>query len=164
MSSHRSLPLRGEISLASSLVPQDQEYPDDHPSFPASSLSSSTRRRKRTAKKGDIVTVQLHMELDPDYAIEPLFDLHGQHSFLLGYGNYLPDLHKLLLQQPEGSSLTNVSIDAGWGVVNSDLMATLTPSQFSDPTIAEPDATKQTQINRQNGNLGRRTWDSLGWE
>jgi len=126
MSSHRSLPPRGGISLASSLVPQDQEYPDDHPSFPASSLSSSsTRRRKRTAKKGDIVTVQLHMELDPDYAIEPLFDLHGQHSFLLGYGNYLPDLHKLLLQQPEGSSLTNVSIDAGWGVVNSDLMATL---------------------------------------
>jgi len=31
MSSHRTLPPRAGISLASSLVPQDHEYPDDHP-------------------------------------------------------------------------------------------------------------------------------------
>ena len=97
----------------------------------------------KPAQKGDIVTIDFHLELQYPHdnneattttttttTIEPLFDRTGKASFVLGYGNYVPELHELLLHQCKGDSLENKYIDAGWGDVNPNLIASLKVSDF----------------------------------
>jgi peptide-methionine (S)-S-oxide reductase len=65
---------------------------------------------------GDIVTVQLELTPENGYVPDHLFDTSGEVTLVLGWGNYLPGLHELLLGgMSNGDEVTNVSIDAGFG-------------------------------------------------
>jgi len=77
---------------------------------------------KPVASLGDIVTVQLELTPENGYVSENLFDSSGQVSLILGWGNYLPGLHELLEGMSEGDSVTGVSIDAGFGRHNPELV------------------------------------------
>jgi len=76
----------------------------------------------RKASKGDIVTIDYVLDSCDKFVAEPLFDTRGQVTFILGWGNYLPGLHDLLLGMVEGSSIDNVSIDVGYGDRKSELI------------------------------------------
>jgi peptide-methionine (S)-S-oxide reductase len=54
----------------------------------------------------------------------PLFDTSGKVSFVLGcpWGGYLPGLHALIENMEVGQDCHNVSIDAGWGSRNPELV------------------------------------------
>eukprot|EP00565_Helicotheca_tamesis_P005117 CAMPEP_0185725650 /NCGR_PEP_ID=MMETSP1171-20130828/1857_1 /TAXON_ID=374046 /ORGANISM="Helicotheca tamensis, Strain CCMP826" /LENGTH=372 /DNA_ID=CAMNT_0028393829 /DNA_START=177 /DNA_END=1295 /DNA_ORIENTATION=+ len=81
---------------------------------------------KRKPKKGDIVTIDYTLTPeDPSFVAEPLFDTDGEISFVLHGGNYLPGLHELVSTMVPGESVSGVSLDAGWGDVNQDLIATV---------------------------------------
>jgi peptide-methionine (S)-S-oxide reductase len=76
-----------------------------------------------TASVGDIVTVDVELTPEDNFVPEHLFDSSGQLTFVLGWGNYLPGLHELLLGGVSvGDSITNVSVDAGFGRRNSELV------------------------------------------
>lgn len=77
---------------------------------------------KPVASLGDIVTVQLELTPENGYVSENLFDSSGQVSLILGWGNYLPGLHELLEGMSEGDSVHGVSIDAGFGRHNPELV------------------------------------------
>jgi len=89
----------------------------------SSSSLPSKSSHKRIASLGDIVTVELELTPENGYVPENLFDSSGQVSFVLGWGNYLPGLHELLLTgMSVGDEVTNVSIDAGFGMHNPDMV------------------------------------------
>jgi len=89
------------------------------------------RRQKRTrAQMGDVVTVDLELTPEGSFVPEPLFDTSGRVTFILGGGNYLPGLHSLVDGMHEGDSVSKVSIDAGWGQKNPDLIARV-PKQLA---------------------------------
>lgn len=68
------------------------------------------------ASLGDIVTVEVELTPENGYVPENLFDSAGEISFVVGWGNYLPGLHELLLDDMSiGDKLANLSIDAGFG-------------------------------------------------
>lgn len=107
----------------------------------ASSSSSSS-----TPKLGSVVTIECRLEPDGDFVPEPLIDgvvLRPEDpavtlSFVLGAGNYLPGLHDLVAGLVPGGSCEKVSLDAGWGARNPDLVVKATfadsgldPSQIS---------------------------------
>jgi len=69
------------------------------------------------------VTVQLELKPENGYVPEHLFDSSGDLTFVLGWGNYLPGLHELLLDgMREGDTVTNLSIDAGFGRHSPDMV------------------------------------------
>jgi len=82
----------------------------------------STTTDERVASLGDIVTLQLNLTPENGYVSENLFDSSGTISVVLGWGNYLPGLHELLEGMSEGESLRGVSIDAGFGRHNPELV------------------------------------------
>jgi len=84
------------------------------------SLSSSPRR----VALGDVVTIDLSMSPE-NFVPESLFDREGEVSFIVGWGNYLPALHELVRGKTVGDSIQGVSIDAGWGDRNPDLVMEL---------------------------------------
>jgi peptide-methionine (S)-S-oxide reductase len=85
--------------------------------------ASNDLSRRRRARVGDIVTVDLELTPDNGFVPERLFDTHGPSvSFVLGWGNYLPGLHDLVTGMQVGDQVNGVSIDAGWGDRNPDLV------------------------------------------
>mmetsp|Transcript_23887 Transcript_23887/g.66176 ORF Transcript_23887/g.66176 Transcript_23887/m.66176 type:complete len:529 (-) Transcript_23887:1710-3296(-) len=77
--------------------------------------NSSNNSTQRGATTGDIVTLRLSLTPEDGFVPEHLFDDHGEISLVLGWGNYLPGLHELLEGKREGDSLREISIDAGFG-------------------------------------------------
>lgn len=88
----------------------------------ATATSSSDENMTSRAQVGDIVTIDLRMSPEDGFVPESLFDTHGIISFVLGWGNYLPGLHKLLEGCSVGESVENVSVDSGWGCRRDDLV------------------------------------------
>ena len=81
------------------------------------------------ASIGDIVTLKLSLTPENGYVPEHLFDSSGESiTFVLGWGNYLPGLHELILtSSPGGMSVgqeitNNVSVDAGFGRHSPDMV------------------------------------------
>ena len=83
--------------------------------------------------KGSVVHISCRLQPEGDFIPEPLIDgivLHEEEPevdlrFVLGWGNYLPGLHDMIASMRVGETRTNVSMDAGWGDVNPDLIATI---------------------------------------
>jgi len=75
------------------------------------------------ASLGDIVTVKIELTPENGYVPENLFDSVGEITFVVGWGNYLPGLHELLLGNMSiGDVVTNLSIDAGFGMPNPEMV------------------------------------------
>jgi peptide-methionine (S)-S-oxide reductase len=101
------------------------------------SATAATESASRKPVKGDVVTADVRLTPEGDFVPEPLFDgivlREGDDqseslvrlTFVLGGGNYLPGLHDLLLEMRVGETRTNVSLDAGWGARNPDLVLTV---------------------------------------
>jgi peptide-methionine (S)-S-oxide reductase len=86
--------------------------------------TKSLQTTKTTSSVGDIITLEYY-SLTPEngFIPEPLFDLDGVNvPLILGWGNYLPGLHEILLGKGEGEVVNNISIDAGWGNHRMDLV------------------------------------------
>lgn len=81
---------------------------------------------------GSIVTIECDMKPEGDFVPEPLIDTKGKMSFVLGGGNYLPGLHDLVAGMTVGEMVENVSLDAGWGSRNSNLVATIQKAEMGD--------------------------------
>lgn len=81
---------------------------------------------------GDIVTVQLELTPENGYVPDHLFDTSGEVTFVLGWGNYLPGLHELLLtgDMSKGDEVTNISIDAGFGRHNPEMVIEVPKKNF----------------------------------
>jgi len=95
----------------------------------ASSISSGLSRKR--AQAGDMITIDFCLKPEGDFVAEPLFDMHGEQTFVLGGGNYLPGLHALIEGMEEGESVSMVSIDAGWGERNPNLVSKLNKESFA---------------------------------
>ena len=110
---------------------------DNESSTRTAASSSSASAASSAACIGDIVTLNIQLTPEDGFVPEHLFDSSGEITFVLGWGNYLPGLHELLLLN--GSSDTNsgggcgggmivddeiknVSIDAGFGRHNPDMV------------------------------------------
>lgn len=78
--------------------------------------------QKKTANAGDIVTVELSLKPNNGFIPEPLFDSDGRISFILAWGNYLPAIHELVVGKGVGESVQDVTVDAGWGGRQLDLI------------------------------------------
>lgn len=95
------------------------------------SLASLTLSANQNPVEGQVVTIDLDLEPEGDFVPEPLFDQHGVISFVLGRGNYLPGLHDLVSGMTVGEQVENVSLDAGWGSRNPQLVASLKLADLS---------------------------------
>lgn len=97
---------------------------------------SRTRRRTRggrSARLGDVVTIDFSLTPEDGYIPHPLFDSSGTAvSFVLGWGNYLPGLHDLVEGMRPGESIKAVSIDAGWGRRDPALVAEVSKAKLAD--------------------------------
>jgi peptide-methionine (S)-S-oxide reductase len=76
----------------------------------------------RRIRNGDIVTIDLDLKPENGFVPEPLFDSSGRISLVVGWGNYLPGVHELLLGCRVGDNVRDVSIDAGYGERSDDLI------------------------------------------
>jgi peptide-methionine (S)-S-oxide reductase len=90
-------------------------------------VTAASRERPTTspdtvASFGDVVTVDVELTPEGDYVPESLFDTTGRLSFVLGWGNYLPGLHELVTGMKVGDHVEGVSIDAGFGRRNHDMV------------------------------------------
>ena len=114
----------------------------------SSRSDSSTVQAK--VQPGCVVTVNCRLRPEGDFVPEPLFDgivLHEDDpavplTFVLHAGNYLPGLHDLIESDLKniGDSVSNVSLDAGWGVHRPDLVATISfeKAGIDDPSQIKP--------------------------
>ena len=91
-------------------------------SSPCDEMGWQSDTSTRKGQAGDIVTVELDLSPEDGFVAERLFDTHGRISFVLGWGNYLPGLHEILTGVRIGESIRDVSIDAGWGERNPDMV------------------------------------------
>lgn len=80
---------------------------------------------------GDIVTIDLELKPENGFVPEPLFDSCGRISFVVGWGNYLPGIHELLLGCRAGDNVRNVFIDAGYGERSDDLVFAVPREQIN---------------------------------
>ena len=104
-------------TTAPNTTPEEEEQQE-----PLLHKNKSLQQQQRRARVGDVVTVELR-RLRPSFEnVEPLFDLRGSVSFVLGAGNYLPGLHDLLVDSAPGDARNNVLLDAGWGDVDPALL------------------------------------------
>jgi FKBP-type peptidyl-prolyl cis-trans isomerase 2 len=85
-------------------------------------------------KPGSVVTIECRLEPEGEFVPEALIDgvvLNPEDpatklKFILGAGNYLPGLHDVVAGLEPGESCEKVSLDAGWGARNPDLVAQAT--------------------------------------
>jgi hypothetical protein len=89
-----------------------------------SSMNTAPETTRRKAQRGDVVTIDFSLMPENGYVPHPLFDTSGKVSFVLGcpWGGYLPGLHALIQNMEVGQDCHNVSIDAGWGSRNPELV------------------------------------------
>lgn len=88
------------------------------------------RPSRRRARPGDVVRIDLSLVAENGFVPEKSFDTEGEIAFCLGWGNYLPGLHELVTGCAVGDSVQGVSIDAGWGKRQEDLMVKLPKAQL----------------------------------
>jgi peptide-methionine (S)-S-oxide reductase len=103
---------------------------DDQGGMPYSSYGACNISSSRLASHGDVVTIDLNLTPENGYVPEPLFDTRGIMSFVVGWGNYLPGLHELVTGRAVGEEVLNVSVDAGWGERNPDLVVRISRSKL----------------------------------
>jgi peptide-methionine (S)-S-oxide reductase len=85
-----------------------------------------------------VVTLQLVLVPENGFVPESLFDMQGIVSLVVGWGNYLPGLHELLLDtKTVGDSCSNMSIDAGWGERQDDLILSVSKTKL-EPFCKHP--------------------------
>lgn len=113
-------------------------------------ISSNDSKIQAKVQAGSIVTVNCRLRPEGDFVPEPLFDGIVVHendppvrlTFVLHGGNYLPGLHDLIESELKhiGDSVSNVSLDAGWGAHNPDLVATISleRARVDDPSRIKP--------------------------
>ena len=106
------------------------------------------------------MTIDCQLVPEGDFVPEPLFDGVLRHedepaqrlAFVLHGGNYLPGLHDLVADMVPGERVERVSLDAGWGAHNPDLVATL---KYADAGMDTEEARRQirpgVQLQLQNG-------------
>ena len=102
----------------------------DNESSTRTAASSSASAASSAACIGDIVTLNIQLTPEDGFVPEHLFDSSGEITFVLGWGNYLPGLHELLLLNGSNGGggmivddeIKNVSIDAGFGRHNPDMV------------------------------------------
>jgi methionine-S-sulfoxide reductase len=99
--------------------------------FEGFEMALLSKQALRQAQHGDVVTVQMTLTPEGNFVPEPLFDRQGEIAFVLGWGNYLPGLHELLLHCVAGDSFDNVALDAGWGGRDEDLVIRLPRDKLS---------------------------------
>jgi peptide-methionine (S)-S-oxide reductase len=104
------------------------------PAFHAMKRSSFHHHCDMASKPtlGDIVTIDCDAKPEGDFVPEPLIDTHGKLTFVLGGGNYLPGLHDVVANMSVGETVENVSLDAGWGSRNPNLVATIQKKEMGD--------------------------------
>jgi peptide-methionine (S)-S-oxide reductase len=102
------------------------------------------------ASPGDVVTIQLDLTPENGFVPETLFDTSGKLSFVLGWGNFLPGLHELIDGMSVGEELSGVSIDAGWGERNPDLIIQVPKSNLKKMKSIE-NITEGAVLNLQGG-------------
>jgi peptide-methionine (S)-S-oxide reductase len=93
---------------------------DNDSSTSTTRTGPSSASASATACVGDIVTLNIQLTPEDGYVPDHLFDSSGEITFVLGWGNYLPGLHELLLSGTE--EIKNISIDAGFGRHNPELV------------------------------------------
>jgi len=108
---------------------------------------------KRIVRWGDIVTVDLEMTPENGLVPEPLFDRDGIITFVVGWGNYLPALHEMVQGKGAGESFENISIDAGWGDRNPDLVMELPKSKLQRFLQADGNLPKVGSILKLSGGI-----------
>jgi len=154
------------LSASSSSSTDDTIGIGDGSSFPS---TTSTRTDPSTVRAtflnrkpiaGDVVTIDCQLVPEGDFVPEPLFDgvllRHDEDdeparlTFVLHGGNYLPGLHDLVADLVPGERVERVSLDAGWGAHNPDLVATL---KFADAGMeqARQQIRPGVQLQLQNG-------------
>lgn len=87
-------------------------------------------RRPLQAQAGDIVTVDLKLTPEDGFVPEPLFDHGSTISFVLGWGNYLPAIHELVMGRQIGQTVEKVTIDAGWGRRSDDMIVAIAKNKL----------------------------------
>lgn len=101
-------------------------------------LMSSSTKKLPPYETGDIVTIDYSLqnsdssngsEQDPSYSL--LFDIGKDISFALNAGNYLPGLHSVVSSLSPGESVKDAEVDAGFGDVNPQLIATIPKTENS---------------------------------
>lgn len=93
-------------------------------------ISENVEPEDQPAQLGDIVTIDLSLIPENGFVPEPLFDTSGTVTLVLGKGNYLPGLHTLLTGLKTSDQIEKVSIDAGWGSRNPDLIISVPKSKL----------------------------------
>ena len=120
------------------------------------SLRMTSAENGRVAE-GSVVTIDCRLKPEGDFVPDPVIDgviLHDEDepvrlAFVLGAGNYLPGLHDLVADLQVGESKEGVSLDAGWGSRNPDLVAT---ASFESAGIAnKSDIKPGVQLSLSNG-------------
>jgi peptide-methionine (S)-S-oxide reductase len=86
---------------------------------------------QRIAHPGDVVTIDLLLKPENGYVPDRQFDMDGRVTFVLSWGNYLPGIHELAEGCKVGDSITNVSVDAGWGSHQKELIFTVPSYKLS---------------------------------
>jgi len=101
--------------------------------------STSTSLAAATPKNapGSIVTIDCDLQPEGDFVPEPLVDTSGKLTFVLYGGNYLPGLHDLVSGIQVGEKVEGVSLDAGWGERNPDLVVELKKNQVGDEVASK---------------------------
>lgn len=122
----------------------DDTVPPQPDSGPSTAPTTNTASQPSICH-GDIVTIELEMTPENDYVPEGLFDTSGRITFVVGGGNYLPALHELVVGMSTNSEVSNVSVDAGFGAYQSDLVIEV-PFSNLFKTILNHDVKKRRQI------------------
>jgi len=89
------------------------------------STQSSLHMSREKPQMGSIVTIDCELTPQADFVPESLIDTKGQFTFVLGGGNYLPGLHELVADMSLGMLVDGVTLDAGWGSKNPNLVAVI---------------------------------------
>lgn len=131
-------------SLSCTVESEDEKRQAQHIPTCSKTLHDDNRMEEKglghvmKVEVGSIVTLDIDLVPENNYVPEPLFDTKGKISFVVGWGNYLPGIHDLVLiggssslSSPSpcamrvGEEKRNVGIDAGWGQRNKDLVVTV---------------------------------------
>lgn len=103
----------------------------------SSSLPSTSSLAAAKNAPGSIVTVDCELKPEGDFVPEPLFDTSGKLTFVLQGGNYLPGLHDLVSGMDVGEKVENVSLDAGWGDRNPELVVELQKAKVGEDLASQ---------------------------
>ena len=117
-------------------------------------LAQSSRHHAEKPPIGSIVTIDCELTPAADFVPESLIDTHGQFTFVLGGGNYLPGLHELVADMTVGMLVDGAELDAGWGSRNPNMIAVI---QKKDMQIDVSSITIGTELVLVNGMKARVT-------